>query len=148
MTLLDRIEGRTLTRKKLFYLTALPIVAASAFFCIVWRIHAGAVTETGWALVIAALWASIVQLSARGPLFGTIGIEAFIYSPSIGATAHIVRQVPACLLEDVGGFFPDALLLVLSTELPQGALATDWRWATAEEVERFHATTICMWIEQ
>jgi len=132
---LYRIEGLTPTRRKLFYIFVTSCVYVAAMLCILWRISHGEL-PMAWILVISILQVCLMQLVDNRPLAGVIVAEVWLFSPSMKATAQILHPLPATMLEDYGRLLPTLIMLRVSRDVTLRAVASDWRAATAAEIEK------------
>lgn len=135
MIWLFRIEGLTPTRRKLFYIVATPCVMVAALLCFLMQFADGR-PPLGWVLVFVLLQVCMLQLADHRPLEGVIVAEVWVFSPSVKATAHILHPLPAHMLEDYGRLLPTLIMLRVSRDVALRAVASDWRAATAAEIEK------------
>lgn len=135
MIWLFRIEGLTLSRRKLFYIFVTPCVLVAAMLCFLSQLAAGT-PPSGWILVFVLLHVCMLQLVDHRPLDGVIVAEVWMFSPSVKATAHILHPLPAHMLEDYGRLLPTLIMLRASRDVALRSVASDWRAATAEEIRK------------
>lgn len=135
MIWLFRIEGLTPTRRKLFYIFATPCVLVAALLCFLVQITSGP-PPSGWILVFTLLHVCMLQLADHRPLEGVIVAEVWMFSPSVKATAKILHPLPASMLEDYGRLLPTLIMLRVSRDVALRSVASDWRAATAEEIQK------------
>jgi len=135
MIWLFRIEGLTPTRRKLFYIFATPCVFVAALLCFLLQITSGP-PPLGWILIFVLLQVCMLQLADHGPLEGVIVAEVWMFSPAAKATAQILHPLPAYMLEDYGRLLPTLIMLRVSKDVVLRSIASDWRAATAEEIQK------------